>query len=48
MNRPARKRHRWLTATMAVAAALALWLAWSSHRSRAVMDTLPAELEAKP
>jgi hypothetical protein len=48
MNRPARRRHRWMTAVMAIAAAAALWLAWSSHRPRAVMDALPPALEAKP
>lgn len=48
MNRPARKRHRWMTAAMAIVSAAALWLAWSSHHSRAVMDALPPELGAKP
>jgi hypothetical protein len=48
MNRPARKRHRWMTAAMAIIAAAALWLAWSNHRPRAVMDELPPGLEAKP
>ena len=48
MNRPARRRHRWMTVAMAITAAAALWLAWSNHRLRAVMDALPPELGAKP
>jgi hypothetical protein len=48
MNRPARLRHRWMTAAMALAAAAALWLAWCYHRPPAVMDALPQGLEAKP
>ncbi|HUG12385.1 MAG TPA: hypothetical protein VMM36_15315 [Opitutaceae bacterium] len=48
MNRPARKRHRWMTAAMAIVAGVALWLAWSGHRPRVVMDALPPALEAKP
>ena len=48
MNRPARRRHRWMTMFAALAAAVALLLAWSNHRPRAVMDELPPALEAKP